>query len=167
MAVMVATHAKRSMTRAAYHEAGHGVVALSCGIPVRHISVQPLWPAAAGCMVTAIRFGGIEAEALLLSLLAGGAAERRQCPDLHAGSAWDADDLQVARVVLVAEVFEVGNKIVTPDSPLVATALEAWHARAARLVDQHWRWIRRVAGALEQQLRVSGAEIVALREADQ
>src|SRR5262249_1152265 len=124
----------------AFHEAGHAVIAHVLGAPVHHVTLQaaitPLQRATARCRWKRA-----------LIALAGPAAEdrfQRHAPAEHAAlwrSIWDGDARNAARYLGV-------------DGDVVAA-----HRKAARLVREHWSAIERVADALAERGRLSGAEV--------
>ena len=62
------------------------------------------------------------------------------------------------RHLLAAELFA------HPASDVVTKSMVASQGRADALVAREWGWIERVAGRLESQRRLSGAELEQLRQ---
>ena len=141
----------------AFHEAGHGVIATTCHIPVRRIFVLPS-PACRGHILTGVPFGKIDCEALILMTLAGPAAECEYFPLLRRWDAarGDACDLRHARLVLRAMHFPASAEV-------IASHLQRWRKRADNAVRQEWAWIHRVAIELAQWGQLSGHEIQRLK----
>jgi hypothetical protein len=155
--------------RSAYHEAGHGCIAIACQVPVSFVSIEDVWrPDAIGVIEMAVTFGQMECDALVLFSLAGGAAEQRHL-DCSRTQLGDAGDLKTVRTVLAGDLMlediAHGRRCdrVRDDSPRMMAAVDLWRRRAERMVDQHWGWIVRVAEALEQRRRMSQTEIEELR----
>jgi hypothetical protein len=155
--------------RSAYHEAGHGCIAIACQVPVSFVSIEDVWrPDAIGVIETAVTFGQMDSEALVLFSLAGGVAEQRHlaCERTQLG---DAGDLNIVRLLVssdcMLEDITAGCRVqqVPRTSDRVTAVVDVWRGRAERLVDQNWNWIVCVAEALEQRRRLSGAEIEVMR----
>jgi hypothetical protein len=142
--------------RTAFHEAGHGCIAVVCQVPVSFVSIEGFWlPDAFGVIQTAVTFGQMEWDALVLFSLAGGVVEQRHlaCSRTRLG---DARDLETVPTVLAGDLMldyiAHGRRCdrVLDDSPRMIAAVDLRRGRAERLVDEHWTWITRVAEALER-----------------
>ena len=101
---------------------------------------------------------GASSFALLVALLAGGEAERRQFGFIEPGH--DLRDLELARAEL-ARCFRIGADDPEID-PWIAEARDDARAEVARL----WSWITRTAAALRHHRTLSHQQIEALRGDD-
>ena len=143
---------------AAYHEAGHAVVAIGLGAKVKSVSIAGKSVSiAGGGGITDVRYGRGEMreERAILIMLAGPYAQRRYAPrsswrgDSHAGfrSGYDFDNV-------TGLIFERHGK-----GKLAETYWRYMEARAEELVEQNWKYIGQVAEALLQRETLTGEEM--------
>jgi hypothetical protein len=131
------------VTEDAFHEAGHAVIAHVLNVPVKRVTLKAVTSPLK--RVTARRRWKRAVIAF-----AGPVAEdrfQRYPPAEHPAlwsSAWDGDARNAARYL-------------GADGDIVAA-----HREAVRLVREHWDAIERVADALAERGRLSGAEVDAL-----
>jgi hypothetical protein len=148
-------------TRAlSYHEAGHAVVAMTCGVVVHYATTEARYSDLGHVLHAPI--GTMTIEDGVLITLAGPAAQRRFFPYLR----WFSEDLEdhmgrhdTAQARGLLRVL-YGSDNAMADG--ITEALARWRGRADRLVERHWPWIAAVARALEQRQRLSGDEIARL-----
>ena len=139
-------------TSAAYHEAGHAVVAISRGIPVLRCTIVPTRNTG-GHVLPNVPTGSIDMHDLLVMWLAGGAAERR----LTGKSATlNANDLAYA--YLIASVMVRAE----PGTKATADHLARYELLADVDVASHWNWIGRVAKRLLVKRTLCGGDVADL-----
>lgn len=144
---------------AAIHEAAHGCVALSVGIPVIEICLAD-GPDSRGHIKPDARVCDLAPQHYVLMLLAGQAAERRAQSFLSTDLS--ATDRAQAREILAIALLRPPS-VRWPSEDDVTNELLRWTHRAARSVDQYWAWIQRTGDALMRWGHLTGAEIVGLR----
>jgi hypothetical protein len=156
--------------RVAYHEAGHAVIGAAFNVPISYATVRPdaVW---AGHVLFSVKMTQIDCSAYMLLTLAGEAAELRQSPESPPLGGDQAPDRCCARTLIILDLWSSSIerlgwlKAKGPTEVDIAVALAQWREKAARHVDQHWRWIVSVAERLQELTGLTGAEIVALRPA--
>lgn len=135
---MIPTYAP--LVRAAVHEAGHAIVAMSFGVTPRSVSIIPDHERSGHCDVQGMEFPNPIAG--LAVPFGGQAAVARAWPDHEAlflpGQAEFATDLELADVY--ARRFWEGADVVE--------ALGAAGDVATQLVDQHWPHVEALARRL-------------------
>ena len=136
----------------AFHESGHACVSLALGVPVFYATIQPTYEC--GGHVSHARLDTIEELPILIVLtLAGMAAETVYG---HPGDGtWDIPLARCAIAVL---------HHVDQDSDMARTYLARWATRAVREVQREQAWIERVAIDLQRWKRLTGDEILQLRD---
>ena len=139
--------AKKIRKIAAYHEAGHAVVALAMCVTVRCASIRP----------DQKRYGRVvthgppePADAMLFIALAGPFAHRRFAP----GSNWLTGDLNV----VCNKIFGRGNRADVKKQKYLAHVVDD----AEQIVDYFWADIVVAAKALRKHETLTGNEISAV-----
>ena len=161
--------------RIAVHEAAHAVVAVQLGLSVRYVTIRSTewWThrGVNGCLETEylsslghamVTWPGIDVdlEPWCLMLLAASAAERRQFGE----SKFDSDDMRQARHIVGLDLFDLTH-CRKPTEQQIDVGMRPYYAKSARLVFEHWEWIRRVAKELDRMTGLLSDEIRALKQA--
>lgn len=159
--------------RIALHEAAHAVIGLDHNLVVNYATICPCEYVSGARSVTGcaewslteslghvmVKWPGPDAdlEGYLLMMLAGAAAERKA----FGNSVYDGQDIKTARQIVWVDTMDV-TKLWLKETDIDA-AMPAWHAKADRLVDAAWPWIRCVADALEERVGLLSDEVARLR----
>jgi hypothetical protein len=153
----------------AHHEAGHAVVALEYGHPVRKVVLHPEGHDPRGETVTLTisdlaaepvrRRRSLGREAMVVTY-AGFAGERRLLGiDVDSVGTYEADHVDA-----LAQHFRLGPR----GGHVGDERYHAWHRRVAkeadRLVLMHAAWIRRVTERLLLKGALTGAQVAELRQ---
>jgi hypothetical protein len=163
---MVAYHEWRKSSATenmrAYHESGHAVIARKLGIGVEFVSASPRamtftrrWLLALRKMNGPVLIDGLRRNAICS--LAGPLAEMRSLNDVNVGlnirddEDWDITGAlnDVCRIVELRRIEELRG--LRGKKSFIRREFHRLEAEAARLVEQHWLAIQRVAEVLEQR----------------
>jgi hypothetical protein len=129
---------------AAYHEAGHAVIALALSVKRLHVSIEP-----EGDSLGRVRHLGLpgpDDDSAVLISLAGPFAQRRFAPD----SEWLTSDIATADEIVAARGGSAAEK---------ASNLASLCEHAVRIVDHFWEDISVTANALLKRTTMTGEEI--------
>ena len=131
----------------AHHEAGHAVVALTLGIEVRRIAIEPCCDKKYAGSCSSIRTDDDFAH--IACALAGFVAQRRWDAKANDGTAYDQAEI---RQILSNRY---GRCVAELDEPIVRAA----QAEAEKIVDRRWPEIQALAGRLIEKFELEEDEI--------
>jgi hypothetical protein len=129
---------------AAYHEAGHAVIALALSVTRLHVSIEPKGSSLG--RVVHLGLPGPDDDSAILISLAGPLAQRRFAPD----SEWPTNDLAAVDEIVAARVGTAAER---------AENLASLCDHAVRIVDHFWEDITVTANALLKRTTMTGDEI--------
>jgi hypothetical protein len=140
------------MSATEYHEAGHAVVGILRGIPIKRVTIEPTRNTRGHCR-TAVPVQDLDTSDFLVYVCAGAAAEQR-----YTGrpAAIEGPDLDQA---LVVASFHTGAAL---NSQATVDCIERHRVLADAAVTLNWGWVGNVARALLRKRTLTGANVADL-----